>query len=104
MKKRLPNANIGILDGVARSAKAVRVHLALFLSDIPGYETAHLCAIGLPLGCELRRNKNVSDRNFGCYGIFMFRTVISDVSGTELIEKLPRKGGSSQIPNSKSKK
>jgi len=50
------------------------------------------------LGCELRRNKNVSDRNFGCYGIFMFRTVISGVSGTELIEKLPRKGGVTPDP------
>ena len=56
MKKWPSSANIGILDGVARSAKAVRVHLALFMSDILGYETAHLCAI---FGHSLRSHYEV---------------------------------------------
>jgi hypothetical protein len=63
------------------------------------------CNIMYTLGCELRRNKYVSDRKFGCYGKSMFRTVISDVSGTELIENFPKRGDcpKSQTANQRNK-
>jgi len=44
------------------------------------------------LGCELRKKINVSDRVFGCYGKFMFRTVVSDSFVTELMIKVPLRG------------
>ena len=48
--------------------------------------------LSMSLGCAIRPKKKVSDRNFGCYGNNMFRSVISDVSGTEITKKSPQRG------------